>query len=53
MLQTTYLILCILGTVLPYSQFGPFLIEHGFDLGLFFKQLWLFMDSRDLLEKAL
>jgi hypothetical protein len=40
MLQTTYLILCILGTVLPYSQFGPFLIEHGFDLGLFFKQLF-------------
>ncbi|MGD2180572.1 DUF2834 domain-containing protein [Lusitaniella coriacea] len=27
-----YGILCILGTVLPYSQFIPWLAEHGFDL---------------------
>ncbi len=40
MLQTTYLILCILGTVLPYSQFVPFLIEHGLDLKLFYNQLF-------------
>lgn len=40
MLQTTYLILCILGTVLPYSQFVPFLLNHGFDLKLFFEQLF-------------
>lgn len=40
MLQTTYLILCILGTILPYSQFVPFLLEHGLDLQLFFAQLF-------------
>lgn len=40
MLQITYLILCILGTVLPYSQFLPFLIENGFDVKLFFEQLF-------------
>lgn len=40
MLQTTYLILCILGTILPYSQFVPFLIENGLDLKPFFKQLF-------------
>ena len=41
MLQTTYLILCIVGTVLPYSQFVPFLIEHGINLQLFFEQLFI------------
>lgn len=40
MLQATYLILCILGTVLPLSQFVPFLIENGFDVKLFFEQLF-------------
>jgi uncharacterized protein DUF2834 len=35
-----YLVLCILGTVLPYSQFIPFLREHGLDLGLFVEQLF-------------
>ncbi len=41
MIQTTYLILCILGTVLPYSQFVPFLVEHGLNLQLFFEQLFV------------
>ncbi len=40
MLQGTYLILCILGTALPYSQFIPFLLENGLDLELFFEQLF-------------
>lgn len=40
MLQSTYLILCILGTILPYSQFIPFLLEHGFDINLFLEQLF-------------
>lgn len=40
MLQITYLILCILGTVLQYWQFLPFLIENGFDIKLFFEQLF-------------
>ncbi len=41
MLQTTYSILCILGTILPYSQFVPFLAEHGLNLQLFFEQLFV------------
>lgn len=40
MLQIAYLILCILGTVLPYSQFVPFLLDHGLDIKLFFEQLF-------------
>lgn len=35
-----YLVLCIGGTVLPYSQFIPFLLEHGLDLQVFFEQLF-------------
>jgi len=35
-----YLILCVAGTLLPYSQFVPFLREHGLDLHLFFAQLF-------------
>lgn len=35
-----YLGLCLLGTVLPYSQFVPFLHEHGLDLRLFLAQLF-------------
>ena len=41
MLQTTYLILCILGTILPYSQLVSFLLEHGLNLQLFFEQLFV------------
>lgn len=41
MIQTIYLILCIAGTILPYSQFVPFLAEHGLDLQLFFEQLFV------------
>ena len=40
MLQTVYLIFFILGTVLPFSQFIPFLLERGLDLNLFFEQLF-------------
>jgi Terpene cyclase DEP1 len=35
-----YLGLCVLGTVLPYSQFIPFLRAHGLDLQLFWQQLF-------------
>ncbi len=34
-----YMGLCVAGTVLPYSQFLPFLREHGLDVRLFFEQL--------------
>lgn len=41
MLQGTYLILCILGIALPYSQFIPFLFENGLNFELFFEQLFI------------
>lgn len=40
MLRYIYLVLCILGTVLPYSQFLPFLVEHSLDVNLLLKQLF-------------
>lgn len=36
-----YLALALAGTVLPYSQFLPFLREHGLDLRLFLDQLFV------------
>ena len=35
-----YLVLCILGAVLPYSQFVPWLAEHGPNARLFVQQLF-------------
>lgn len=40
MLQIAYLVLCILGTALPYSQFVPFLLEKGLNINAFFGQLF-------------
>jgi hypothetical protein len=37
---TRYLLLCIAGLVLPFSQLIPFLREHGADFGLFFQRLF-------------
>ena len=39
-LKTVYLILCVLGVALPYWQIAPWLVEHGLDLPLFFRQLF-------------
>jgi hypothetical protein len=38
-LRHLYLFLCVIGAVLPYSQFVPFLLENGLDFQLFFQQL--------------
>lgn len=38
--RRVYLALCVIGTLLPYFQFFPFLREHGLDLDLFFQQLF-------------
>jgi len=38
--QLLYLILCVAGTILPYSQLIPFLREHSLDTALFFQQLF-------------
>jgi len=38
--KTAYLALCVAGTVIPYTQFLPFVKEHGLDLRLFVEQLF-------------
>jgi hypothetical protein len=35
-----YLVCCVLGLVLPYSQFVPWLLEHGLNLTLFFREMF-------------
>ena len=40
MLQYLYLVLCVLGTILPYSQFIPFLAERGLDIPRFVQDLF-------------
>jgi hypothetical protein len=35
-----YFVLCVLGTILPYSQFFPFVRDHGLDPSLFVDQLF-------------
>lgn len=39
-MRTTYLFLCILGLILPYSQFVPWILDHGLDVPLFFRELF-------------
>jgi hypothetical protein len=38
--KNAYLLFCVLGIVLPYSQFLPWLLENGFHLKLFVQQLF-------------
>ncbi len=38
--KTVYLLFCILGVVLPYSQFLPWVLENGLHLGFFLRQLF-------------
>jgi Terpene cyclase DEP1 len=35
-----YLLLCVLGVVLPYWQFVPWVLEHGLNLRLFVSELF-------------
>src|SRR5277367_3449003 len=39
-MRAVYLGLAVLGFAVPYSQFLPWLVEHGLDLKLFFTQLF-------------
>lgn len=39
MRRNLYLVLAILGFILPYAFFIPFLLETGFDFGQFITQL--------------
>src|SRR3989442_2357 len=38
--KNAYLFLCVLGVVLPYSQFVPWLVENGLNAQLFVRQLF-------------
>ena len=38
--RTIYLILCIVGIILPYSQFLPWLASNGMNFPLFFRELF-------------
>jgi hypothetical protein len=40
MLQYLYLVLCVLGALLPCSQLFPFLAEHGLNIPLLIEQLF-------------
>lgn len=40
MMQWFYLVAAILGTILPLSQFIPFLTAYGLDIPVFFRQLF-------------
>jgi hypothetical protein len=35
-----YLLLCVAGVLLPYSRFVPWLLEHGLNLSLFWRELF-------------
>ena len=35
-----YLVCCVLGLALPYWQFVPWLLEHGLNVTLFFRELF-------------
>jgi len=35
-----YLICCVVGLILPYSQLVPWLLEHGLDITLFYRELF-------------
>jgi hypothetical protein len=39
-LRHVYLILGVIGVLLPYSQLVPWFLQHGLDLSLFFPQLF-------------
>lgn len=41
-----YLLLTILGAMLPLMYFAEFLLENGVDVHLFFEQLWINSISR-------
>ena len=35
-----YLVLCVIGVLLPYWQFVPWFLDHGLDVSLFVQQLF-------------
>jgi Terpene cyclase DEP1 len=41
MVKVIYLVLSIVGLILPYSQLTPFFLEQGLDIKLFVQQLFI------------
>jgi Terpene cyclase DEP1 len=39
--KTIYLVLCFVGALLPYWQFIPWLMQHGMNLPLFVRELFV------------
>ncbi|MEJ2693302.1 MAG: DUF2834 domain-containing protein [Candidatus Thiodiazotropha sp.] len=39
-LKTTLLIFCVLGALLPLSQFAPWVVHNGLDIPLFIQELF-------------
>ena len=39
-IKATFLILCVLGILLPLSQFVPWVIDNGLNMPLFFQELF-------------
>ncbi len=39
--KSLYLVLCVIGAILPYAVFLPFVWEHGLDFPLIFRQLFV------------
>jgi hypothetical protein len=38
--KTLYLALCVAGVIVPYWQFLPWVLQHGFNLPLFVRELF-------------
>lgn len=38
--KTLYLVLCLLGALIPYWQFLPWAVQHGLNLALFTRELF-------------
>ena len=38
--KNLYLMLCVAGTIFPYSQLVPFVRDHGLDVGMLVEQLF-------------
>lgn len=39
-LRHLYLILCVIGTILPYSKFLPWMMDHGLNVALLCEELF-------------
>jgi hypothetical protein len=38
--KTVYIVLCVLGAIIPMAVFVPFAVENGLDMGLFAREMF-------------